>query len=221
MSSAKGPLSGSVAVRSFPVKFFNREATIDHFRLELKQPQPESPIDGMVKIDLTDYQFRVMARGTIGKPGFTFESDPPLSQNQILSVLIYGRAPDELDSEESATVGNTEAAVRDQAIGLASFFVLGSTPVQGLTYDPKTKALQVKVRVAEGTSLNVGASSGDLHDIGVRRRIGKDWAITTDISKGTTDSNALSAFLEWRTDISALEGGLRRHLAGRIPRVKS
>jgi len=27
--------------------------------------------------------------------------------------------------------------------------------------------------------------------------IGKDWAITTDISKGTTDSNALSAFLEW------------------------
>jgi hypothetical protein len=191
------PVKGDIRVQKFPIQFFNRKAMIDHFDLSLRDPSSESVIGGQVKMDLVDYVFQVDASGTLGKPAFAFSSDPPLSQDQILAVLLYGQGPEQLDSEQSSTVSNTNAALSDQAIGLASFLLLGSTPIQGLTYDPSSKALQVKFKIAEGTSLTVSSSAGDTRDIGVRRRLTKNWSITTDLVTQPGEPNILSAFLEW------------------------
>jgi hypothetical protein len=138
-----------------------------------------------------------VATGTVGKPGFSFISDPPLPQDQILSVLLYGQAPEALDAEQASTVSNANAAVSDKAVGLASFLLLGSTPIQALTYDPISKQMLVKFRIAAGTSLSVSQGSSDTRDIGIRRRLGKNWSISTDLITQPGEPNILSAFLEW------------------------
>ncbi|HUP58113.1 MAG TPA: translocation/assembly module TamB domain-containing protein, partial [Bdellovibrionota bacterium] len=180
--SSEAPLEGEVRVQSFPVEFFRRKAVVERLKLDVREPSDESPIDGSVRMDLTDYQVRVIAVGTAGRPAIRFESDPPLSQEQIISLLLYGRTPDDLDAEESSSVGSAQAAVQDRALGLLSFFVLGSTPIQSLGYDPRTGRLDVKVRLGEGTSLNLGGGSEEGQNVGVRRRLTRNWSITTELS---------------------------------------
>ncbi len=60
-----------------------------------------------------EYTARVVIGGTLAKPTLTLESDPPLSQADILSVIVFGKPASELSSGESA-------GLREQALGVAA-----------------------------------------------------------------------------------------------------
>jgi translocation and assembly module TamB len=60
-----------------------------------------------------EYTVRVVLGGTVTKPKLTLESDPTLSQADILSVLIFGKPASELSSGQSA-------GLREQALGVAA-----------------------------------------------------------------------------------------------------
>jgi translocation and assembly module TamB len=63
-----------------------------------------------------DYTVSVKIGGTLTKPTLALESDPPLDQADVLSVLLFGRPASQLNSGESA-------GLREQAIGVASSYV--------------------------------------------------------------------------------------------------
>lgn len=60
-----------------------------------------------------EYTARVVLGGTLDKPTLTLESDPPLPQADVLSVIIFGKPASELSSGESA-------GLREQALGVAA-----------------------------------------------------------------------------------------------------
>lgn len=71
-------------------------------------------------------------------------------------MLLFGRKLDALDAGQAASVGSTGAAVADGAVTLASMYLLASTPVESVGYNPVTRVSTAKIRLADGTSLNVG-----------------------------------------------------------------
>jgi autotransporter translocation and assembly factor TamB len=156
----------------------------------------ESPIAGNVSVKYADYQVLIQLVGTIDKPQILLKSDPPLPENQIIAVLIFGRPLDELDSDQTASVGSTQAAITDGAISLASLYLLASTPIQSVNYDPSSGAVSAKVRLGDGMSLNLGRSTQE-STIGIRKRIGRYWTLETDFSNSAPYGKVGSAYLEW------------------------
>jgi hypothetical protein len=197
LSSENAP-QGSVQVRNFPVQFFRRDATFEHFNIALKQPTNESKIDGAIKVAYTDYTITILIMSTLGKPIVKLVSDPPLPEDKLMATLLFGRPMEELDSDQAQSVGNSRAAIADGALGLASMYALASTPVESVDYNPKTKLVTAKVKLAEGTSLNVGSNGATLGEVGIRKRLTSKIAITTEVTRNADNqSNAISAFLEW------------------------
>ncbi len=192
------PLGGSVGVVPFEIEAFRRKAKIDHFDIQLLAPPEESEIDGAINVAYADYTVTINMINTIGKPVVRLTSDPPLPEDQLWATLLFGAPLDALDPDQAQSVGNTQAAVTDGAIGLASLYALASTPVERVGYDSTTGMFTAKVKLGTGTSLNVGSTGTGLGELGVRRRLSKHWAVNTDLLNPTdTSERTASAFLEW------------------------
>lgn len=197
LASGEG-LQGEVVADSFPISLFRRRADVERFRVEFGTPDPI--IDGSIRVSYADYLVRILLTGSTEHPRILLRSDPPLPENQLASVLLFGRPPTELDSSETESVSGMRAAWADGAVSLASLYLLASTPIESVGYDPATGAFTAKVRVVEGTSLSVGESARHGAAIGIRRRLGGRWTATTEagVFRDDRSDRAVSAILEWR-----------------------
>jgi hypothetical protein len=196
--SSESPPTGQVRVGVFPVEAFRRKATVQHFDIDLVAKAGDSAIDGRVDVPLGDYQAHIDVVGSIDKPQVRVTSDPPVGEDQLLAALLFNRTPEELDPSESATVGSTRATVSQGALSLASLFLLASTPVEGLSYNPDTGQVTAQVRISEGLSLNVGSGENQAGAVGVRKRIGSNFFVTTNVNNIIQNSSTVSAYVEWR-----------------------
>ena len=66
---------------------------------------------------------------------------------------------------------------------LISLYLFASTPIQSFDYNSSTGIFSAKVKLGEKTSRLVGTSGGKLAAVGVRKRLGKRWAITTELEE--------------------------------------
>jgi hypothetical protein len=82
---------------------------------------------------------------------------------------------------------------------LASLYVFASTPIQSVLYDPTTGQVTARVSLGGGTTLNLGSNGSQLSTVGVRKRLGASWSITTamDPSKENPGTQIVTSFLEW------------------------
>ncbi len=190
-------LEGWVNVGSTPLDLFRRDARVDSFKVEFKEPIDDSPIDGLVSVHYVDYKILIKLKGTLAKPTVHMESVPPLPENEILSVLIYGEPLSSLDSTDSGSVGKLSAAMADRAVTLASLYLFASTPIQRVGYNPETGKVSASVKLTEGTSLVVG-SGHEGQEAGIRKRLGYGWYLTSLLHTASGDeSSRVSALLEW------------------------
>ncbi|MCM2277869.1 MAG: translocation/assembly module TamB domain-containing protein [Oligoflexia bacterium] len=205
--SDSAPMEGELAVERVGLRVLRRKARLESFGLRLASPIDESPVDGLIRVTYADYTITIRVLGTAGAPTIRLLSDPPLPEEQLVAVLLFGKPIEELDPDQSESVGSARSAFADGALSLASLYVLASTPIQSIGYDPRSRELSVKLRLGAGTSLTLGSSGGELREIGIRKRLGPHWTITTDLSHraqtpGAADPSeapqrTASAFLEW------------------------
>jgi hypothetical protein len=201
--SSQEEASGEIAVQQFPLELFRRDAVLEHFRLKLTPTRPDPPIDGAVRITYADYVVRILIYGTQSEPGISLRSEPPVPEDELWSVLLFGQPTGALDSGQAESVGQARSAVADRAVGLASLYLLASTPIESLLYDPSTGAVQAKFRLGGGTSLDLGTDAKERQYLGLRKRIGGNWTLSSEYTRPlpsnpvASASAALSAFLEW------------------------
>lgn len=194
----EGGAVGNVSINNFPVELFRRKGRVDKLELDLKKPSGDSLVNGSFSIPSTDYTISVLFAGTVDNPNITLVSEPPLSEGDIISTLIYGEPMDSLDADDASSVGSLSAAIADRALALTSMFVLASTPIQSIGYNPQTKAFSARIKLGKSTTL-VAGSGGGTQQVGIRQRLGKGWKITTSYGT-TTDPSAISgatALIEW------------------------
>lgn len=191
------PLKGYLRIRNYTAEFFRRKGVLETFDLNLETKE----LSGKLRVDYSEYIVFVYLSGTTQSVRVDMQSDPPLPRDKVMAVLLYGKAPDELDADEAGSVENTNAAVKDNALSLASLYIFASTPIESVGYNPHTSGLTAKVKLGNGTSLNVGANSQGLTDLGVTKRLSKHWRIQTTVKQpGEQEEGgqrSATTLLEW------------------------
>ncbi len=188
------PLKGELAIRDFAFDILRRKGRIQFFKVNIQ----ERTIDGLVHFKNNDYAIFLKLFGTVEEPKYIFESEPPLSQSDILAVLLFGAKPELLEENKQRSVDETRAAIADGAISLLSMYYLASTPVESVGYNPDSGLFSARIALAEGLSLSVGRDSTDSNELGLRKRLGSGWIIDTSIrNRRDGQANKGVAMLKW------------------------
>ncbi len=190
-----GVLHGFIDLDPFPLSWMRRDAQVEFFRFEFNPQRPEVPIQGKVKFFTADYRVDLRVSGSLEEPEIHLESEPPVPEEQLWSVLLFGRTFDDLDSWETESVGDTRAAVADRALSLAALYLLTATPVEGMTYDPSSGAVGLRLKLGQGASLRLGTNAEQRAVWGLRKRVGGSWTLLGGV--GEDRPGVGQALLEW------------------------
>jgi len=188
---------GLVSVKRFGVELFRRDAVIDHLDVRLSSGSRVGELEGLVLYKAPGTAISIRIHGTTEKPRVEFTSVPPLKREEIIALLIFGKSPDELDPEQSASVSNTESALQSRAFGLASLYLFGATPIEHVGYDAATKTTSVRLRLPGGANLTLGGDFDQSKQLSVRKALAPHWAIQSEVTGQGGESSAAATFLEW------------------------
>jgi hypothetical protein len=189
-------MEGTIEVRPFRAEIFRRLASIDHIRLTGRVSSPVMDLDGLIVYKAAEAKIFIRLVGTVQKPRVEFESDPPMNQADIMAMLLFGKSPNDLDSDQQSSAANAQTAVSNSAFGLASLYLLASTPVEYVGYDPVSRTYMVKFRLPGGAMLQMG-SDGSSGGVQVRKRIASHLAVQTELTNTQTQGNVVTTLLEW------------------------
>jgi len=189
---------GEIDLLPFDVEYLNRKAHVDHLRYYLKKGEKIFHYDGKLTIPKTDYTLTVVVFDESGKPKVEFSSEPPLSQDNIISLLLFNQTTNELTPDESNSVANTQAAVTNRALGLFSIWALSSTPIEAVNFNPTTKVYSARVKLANGLTATIGTDWENTQEVALRKRIGRNWVLSTMVQTDKeTNTESKKTLLEW------------------------
>ena len=189
---------GILRLGQFPVEFFRRKALVERFEMTLADNPENREVKGRLRVAHPDYTIRILILGTSAEPKIQFVSEPPLPEDQVIAVLLFGRPLKDLNAAETGSVGSARAALAQGAMSLASMYLLASTPVENISYDQATGVFAARIRLGDGTSLSLGSDTKQLNQLGVQQRLGPDLTVTTYLANPFDPiERSLSAFLEW------------------------
>lgn len=192
------PGQGGIMVDEFPLNLFRRDAKVEHFRVQLQGPEEPALLDGLLRVSYTDYTINIAILGTSSAPIVQLYSDPPRPERELAAILLFGKDMNDLDEDQLKSAESFRAAAADGALSLASMYLLASTPVESVGYDPVAKAFTAKVSLGKGTSLNLGSDFDGYQKVGIRRRLSGSWSVETfGEYKQETDERSATALLEW------------------------
>lgn len=194
----------NMAGAAFDVKFepmkvvyLKREATLEKLLVNVDPEKAGVGLDGRVSIQKADYTLFADLGQVGGKTSIELSSDPPLSEDDIVSLILFNQLSSDLDSGGASSVQDTRSAISKRAVGFFSFWVLSSTPVESVAYDPTTHVYSARVKLPGGFTATVGSDWENAQEIGLRKRLGGKWVVTagsvTD-SKGVTTQESM---IEW------------------------
>lgn len=197
VQNPSGGFSGTVELGAFPVNFFRRAAMVDHIRFVRLPGSKITDVEGLIVYKVDEAVIRISLLGNTDKPRVVFESDPPMSQQEIIAMLLYGKSPTSLDSDQTSTVANTQTALSEKAFGLASLYLFASTPIEYVGYDPISRSYNMKFRLPGGATLQLGSDFTESRMLQLRKRLSTHFAIQTEVTNVQDQGNSLTTFLEW------------------------
>ncbi|MES2965124.1 MAG: translocation/assembly module TamB domain-containing protein [Bdellovibrionota bacterium] len=194
----KSPVTGWVIVGRTPVDLFKRNAVLEEMRVDLLETG-DNRVNGRVSVSYLEYTIQMMVMGAMREPQVRFFSDPPLDDDQIVSVLLFGRPAHELGEDEKASVASLNAAFTNAALSVSSLYLLASTPVESVGYDPEKQRVTARVGLGGGASLELGGGGAQQGSgVGIRKRLSSDFIFRSDVETlGTTGKKTISALIEW------------------------
>lgn len=179
----KGEMQKSF-VKVLPLKttVFKRPIHVDYTRIDFNPPL-EPVLDAIVKFPLPTYKVTLKLEGPLSSPRYVFTSEPPLPQNDIYAVLLFGRPLDDLDPNDKNSAQKTNQILSQGILSLGVLYFLAGSPVEYVGYDAESKEATASFGVDDKTSLRVGGSGQGVNSTGVRRSLGKGWYLDTSVEK--------------------------------------
>ncbi|NCN26025.1 hypothetical protein GW915_00470 [bacterium] len=179
-SSSPPTLDLKKAPLDFKMNYLRR--TLEMTKLELVQRPPKQKelfLEGQLLYQATDYKIFIDFSGPADRPSVVLTSEPPLDRKDIISVLLYNRVSSEISSFEGESVGGTEAALTDRAVGLLGLWAFASTPIESVAYDSSTKTYSAQIKLPEGFRFSVGTDWESVQNLELRRHLGGLWMVRT------------------------------------------
>lgn len=170
---------GELRLEPFDIVYLKRKVRVEKMKLDLDQIEEDViPVEGRLKIKQTNYTIYIEIEGHALKPQITLRSEPDLSQNEIISVLLYDRTTDQLVSGDAETAGGVQAALADRAIGLFGLWAFASTPIRSFSYNPVTKVYTATLALGDGLTAGIGTTWESAAQLELRKRLSRKWILT-------------------------------------------
>lgn len=194
----KQGMDGTIRIAPTAIEFFRRKANVKEIKITLQNPTKLSEVDGLVQVRYTNYLVNVRLLGNLDRTRIILESRPDLPEDEIISLLIYGRTYDSLDQTEAESASSASQAFMSRAVGLSTFFLLSSTPVERIEYNPDSGTFAAHFRLGKGTSFNVGTTQNKGERVGIKKTLKKNWIINTYVENDPEEKKqTATGFLEW------------------------
>ena len=189
--------TGELQVEEGKYTAYGRKLDIERGRLQFKDGPLNDPIIDLRAVKVfPDITAGVNVRGTLRHPRLTFFSDPPVTQSQIVSLLIAGGSLDSVQNSNSDATRNKLLLQQGSAMLLQQFgskVGLEDVSVEsGLNNDTSLvlgRYLSPRLYVSYGVGL-----VESINTIKARYTIGDHWAIRTEA--GTNQSADLVYTIE-------------------------
>lgn len=171
--------------KEMTITYLKREISL--INLKLNEKKKES-LDVKLRYTKSGHDIFLNIIGSPQEPELLLSSLPSLSRDDIISVLIYGRIANGLSSFEKQSVGGTEAAIADRALGLFSIWAFASTPIESVYYNPATQSYSAQIALLDGMNLTIGSDWEKGNTLSLRKRINKTWSLVTSYYPGEIDA---------------------------------
>lgn len=189
----------SFYVRPVPFEIFRRKGVLEGIKYT-SSGQSTGYVNGKARTQAGEYQIFAEFYGKPDKIRMHLSSDPPVPEDDLWAIFLFGEPLESLDIEEQDSSQATSRALSKGAMGLLSLYLFASSPVERVDYDPATQNVSVRFRVQEGTSVEASRGAEEVAGLGLRQRLGRGWAITAKVSEeeGMNDTRTQAgAMLEW------------------------
>lgn len=178
---------GFLKILPLKTTLFKRPIRIRKLIISFHAPL-EPVIESTVQFPLPEYKITLKLEGPVSSPRYAFSSKPPLPQNDIFAVLLFGRPLSELNSDDKSAAQQTNKLLAQGILSLSVLYFLAGSPVEYIGYDPETGRATAQFGIDGKTSLNIGAGKGS-RSTGVRRSLGKGWYLDTSVQNTSDPSN--------------------------------
>jgi hypothetical protein len=185
-----GKLSGGfLNILPLKTKVFRRPIRVKYVNLKFN-PISETLIDAVIKFPLPEYKITLKLEGPVSKPRYAFESDPPLSQDDIYAVLLFGRPTQDLDADDKSSAAKTNKILAQGILSLSVLYFLAGSPVEYVGYDADSKSAIAQFGLGDKSSLRVGGGNEGISSTTLRRSLGKGWYIDTSVQQAQEEASA-------------------------------
>lgn len=177
---------GYIFIHPLRTTIFKRPIYITSLRINFDAPL-EPIIISTIEFNLPEYLVTLKLEGPLSKPRHSFSSNPPLPQDDIVAVLLFGKPLSVLGPDDKTTTKNANQIIAQGILSLSILYYLAGSPVQSIGYDPDTNVVSAQFGLGSKNSLyitNKNSESG-LNSYGIRRSLGKGWYIDSSVQKKT------------------------------------
>ena len=181
-------LNGYIRLLPMDLTVLRRPIRIEDLWLNLKAKKiPE--LNSTIFFNLPEYKIKLLVQGPISTPRYMFESEPPLPQDDIYSVLLFGRPLNDMGPDSNSATEQTRQLLSQGLLSLSVLYVLSGTPIEYIGYDAQNKEASAQIGLGAKNSLRV--SSGERgNQTGVRRSLGKGWYIDSSVLSPSSSSSS-------------------------------
>lgn len=187
--------------KNWSVEYLERTVTIQAIDLKKSSLTKDyTSLDMNLLYRAAGYKIFINIIGSIEDPVLKLSSDPTLSREDIISVLLYNRTASDLTRFENESVGGAESAISDKAIGLIGMWAFASTPIESFAYDSKSQEYRAQIALPGGVKFDIGTTWERVQDLSLRKRISDSWVFVTSFEPGTEERGGVgNVFLqrEW------------------------
>jgi hypothetical protein len=180
---------GFVKILPLKTTVFKRPIRVHHVNLRFDR-SVETIIDAVIKFPLPEYKITLFLEGPVSKPRYAFQSDPPLSQDDIYAVLLFGRPLSDLSSDDKSSASKTNRILAQGILSLSVLYFLAGSPVEYVGYDADTKSAVAQFSLGNKSSLRVGGGNEGVNSTTLRRSLGKGWYIDTSVQQTQEEASS-------------------------------
>ena len=180
-------ITGFIQTLPLKTEVFRRKVTVNSFRIDFHAPVgPE--VLANIDFNLPEYTIMLKINGPLSKPRTAFASKPPLPEDDIIAVLLFGRPLNDLDAEDKTATKKTSQIISQGLLSLSVLYFFAGSPIQSIGYDPESKEVSAQVGLGKRNSLRVSSEGGGVSRAGVKHSLGKGWYIDSSVQKSSSTS---------------------------------
>lgn len=196
--SAEGIKELQVGINPLRTTFFKRKIHLVNFLLSSKEEE-QMQLKSKIEFNLPEYRVTLDLEGPASAPRMAFSSNPPLAQDDIYAVLLFGRPLSDLNPDDSQVAQDTNKLMAQGVLSLAVLYYLSGTPIEAIGFNDESKVVTAQIGLGSKSSLRIGGNSDGVSSAGVRRSLGKGWYLDSSVQKSSSDlstSNNFGVMLE-------------------------